>query len=211
MCRDIVPHGLCEVWANDRAAVVAVMVLMGLVAAVVRMTASLSAVGVRALRKPLRCAVERIYAGRLVLAVMVVGQVIAITIREQTPTVMIFDISEMKRIIPACNCKYMNKPGVWTLPVFHLDFLLSDAPHGLQQQLPEFVTVAISSLSSGECTPRMVGPNDTISRWGYFCRNSPHSSPACMGPHLGLGAEKVLVCLLANAQQPRCRVGVPSR
>ena len=36
------------------------------------------------------------------------------------------------------------------------------------------------SFSSGECTPRIVGPNDTISKYGYFSKNNPHSNPACI-------------------------------
>ena len=38
--------------------------------------------------------------------------------------------------------------------------------------------LARSSLSPGACTPRRVGPNEIMSRWGYLSRKSPHSSPA---------------------------------
>ena len=39
-------------------------------------------------------------------------------------------------------------------------------------------TVGISILSSGECTPCIVGPKEIISNEGYLSRNNPHSSPA---------------------------------
>jgi hypothetical protein len=39
-------------------------------------------------------------------------------------------------------------------------------------------TVFISNFSSGECTPRKVGPYETISKSGYFSEKSPHSKPA---------------------------------
>ena len=41
-----------------------------------------------------------------------------------------------------------------------------------------FFTVSIFTFSSGECGWRIVGPKEIISRWGYFCRKRPHSSPA---------------------------------
>lgn len=41
-------------------------------------------------------------------------------------------------------------------------------------------TAGINILSEGEWTSRKVGPNDTMSRCGYFVRNRPHSNPACI-------------------------------
>ena len=52
-------------------------------------------------------------------------------------------------------------------------------------QLHTRPTVSISSRSSGECTPRMVGQMEIISRCGYFFRNKPHSSPAWIAFTLG--------------------------
>lgn len=71
-------------------------------------------------------------------------------------------------------------------------FQVSDAqrlPTTAQSRSQNFCTVAISSRSSGECTPRSVGPNDTMSNSGYFSKNSPHSNPAWMARTLGFTAK----------------------
>jgi len=40
-----------------------------------------------------------------------------------------------------------------------------------------FSTVAISKRSSGECAPRIVGPQEIMSNFGFFSKNNPHSNP----------------------------------
>ena len=66
---------------------------------------------------------------------------------------------------------------------------------------------AILKRSCGEWTPNICGPIDTISKYGYFSKNRPHSKPAWIANTFGSAANKSWYAFLVTSNNGDCGLG----
>ena len=94
--------------------------------------------------------------------------------------------------LSAVNYQFINcQLPIYQQPIINLStvnyYSVSKVRQSHCQQRP---VEEMLSLSCGECTPYICGPMLTISRYGYFSKNRPHSNPAWIASTFGSALNK---------------------